>query len=628
MPTHNAMTLSTLLLLFLSVSSASTVSLKASPHVLARSGDSVTLSWASVTHPCEADTISLFVEPYTHDEVGYVNASSALTWKLGHGAVSLPLVNVRTQMRFAYWSRCNASHVRELAAVHVAFADLFEPTQLHLALTHDITQMRVGFTTAKVTTAAQVPLAEVQALDSSFNPVGPVATFTGTSSWYAASDMCEWPANKSGNWIDPGSLHDVLMTGLAPASLYQYRVSVAGKNHSDWRPFVTAPPTGADQSVRVVLFGDMGVQTPFQHTAFWMEYGVEQQFGAPGSVELIERYVAEGVPTFLSSAAKRHFAAADASGQPATTTTTTTTQRLRNMSRRWQGSPAQARVSPRVVLDIGDISYARGSGVLWEYFMGSIDRSAGSAPFMVGVGNHEEDWLGQSFKPPGSSYGQDSLGECSVPYGHRFHMPSPGAKPLPVGRHRNMWYSFDFGPVHFVFMSSEHAFTVGSPQYQFIDADLAAVNRSVTPWVVLLSHRPFFTVSAGGFDELLNTLLREQIGGLARKYEVDIVFTGHVHTWERTCGIADTKGTCAQTDEDGTVYIVGGCAGNDYQGAWMNLEVFSHVVFPDWSVFVTVEHGISEMQVNGTHLELIYVSSRRGEVHDRLVLDKAIESKK
>lgn len=583
------------------------VALKASPATIATSGDLVTLSWKGVSTACALDTISIFIEPHSHNEVGFLNVTAAPsgTWASGYGAVSMPLVNVRAPVRFAYVARCG-SQPQELAAVHVAFADLFEPTQIHLALTARVSEMRVMFTTARTSLA---PTAQVQALDGNYNPTGPLMSFTGSSTWYNASDMCESPANLPGNWIDPGSIHDVLFTGLAPATLYQYRVGVAGLNTSDWRPFVTAPLVGTSDTVNIVLFGDMGVQTPFEHTAFWMGYGVEQQFGAPGSVQLIERYVAEGVPTFVSTAAKNRFA------QHASV------QRLRNMARRWGSAVGAASVAPRVVLDIGDISYARGSGVLWEYFMASIDNAASSAPFMVGVGNHEEDWTHQSFKPPGSAYGQDSLGECSVPYGHRFHMPSASGVPMPPSRHRNMWYSFDFGPVHFVFMSSEHDFLVGSPQYSWIQADLAGVNRTQTPWLVLLSHRPFYTVSAGGQDDMLNTFLREQIGALARKYKVDIVFTGHVHTWERTCGM-DTPGVCAPRDEDGTVFIVGGCAGNDFQSAWMNLAVFSHVVFPDWNVFATEQHGLSEMQVNSTHLELIYISSRRGEVHDRLVLRK------
>lgn len=69
----------------------------------------------------------------------------------------------------------------------------------------------------------------------------------------------------------------------------------------------------------------------------------------------------------------------------------------------------------------------------------------------------EIDVSTQSFNPHGM-YGNDSLGEAGVPYNARFHMPE-----LP-GSFKNMWYSFDFGAVHFVVYSTESDFLPGSEQ--------------------------------------------------------------------------------------------------------------------------------------------------------------------
>lgn len=38
----------------------------------------------------------------------------------------------------------------------------------------------------------------------------------------------------------------------------------------------------------------------------------------------------------------------------------------------------------------------------------------------------------------------------------------------------------------------------GSSQYKFLAADLAAVNRSVTPWVVVAGHRPLYWIMLQG----------------------------------------------------------------------------------------------------------------------------------
>lgn len=37
--------------------------------------------------------------------------------------------------------------------------------------------------------------------------------------------------------------------------------------------------------------------------------------------------------------------------------------------------------------------------------------------------------------------------------------------------------------------STEVDFSKGSPQYTFIEADLKAVDRSKTPWIILNGHR-------------------------------------------------------------------------------------------------------------------------------------------
>jgi len=60
----------------------------------------------------------------------------------------------------------------------------------------------------------------------------------------------------------------------------------------------------------------------------------------------------------------------------------------------------------------------------------------------------------------------------------------------PAGRD---YYSFDHGPIHFVQFSTEVNFEPGSDQYAFVTADLAAVDRSKTPWIIAGFHRPYIT---------------------------------------------------------------------------------------------------------------------------------------
>ena len=58
-------------------------------------------------------------------------------------------------------------------------------------------------------------------------------------------------------------------------------------------------------------------------------------------------------------------------------------------------------------------------------------------------------------------------------------------------------YSFDVGNMHVVMMLTELPCGAGSAQYEWLQADLATVNRSLTPWLVVTGHRPMYWVLAG-----------------------------------------------------------------------------------------------------------------------------------
>jgi hypothetical protein len=80
---------------------------------------------------------------------------------------------------------------------------------------------------------------------------------------------------------------------------------------------------------------------------------------------------------------------------------------------------------------------------------------------MAGIGNHEFGYS-ESFWPS-----TDSGGECGVPYNFYF---SYASQDLFSDFHdKKPWYSFDYGNVHVIQISSEHNITVGSDQYNFLE---------------------------------------------------------------------------------------------------------------------------------------------------------------
>jgi hypothetical protein len=119
-----------------------------------------------------------------------------------------------------------------------------------------------------------------------------------------------------------------------------------------------------------------------------------------------------------------------------------------------------------------------------------ISGMASGSLYLTTVGNHESDW------PNSASYytGTDSGGECGVATTRLLPQPvAAGQSPA-----NQPWWSYSVGLMHFVGLSSEHNYTVGSAQYKWLEADLQAVDRNVTPWVVLNLHRAMYINSNFG----------------------------------------------------------------------------------------------------------------------------------
>ncbi len=194
---------------------------------------------------------------------------------------------------------------------------------------------------------------------------------------------------------------------------------------------------------------------------------------------------------------------------------------------------------------MGDISYADGSLEIWDTFMDAVQPLSSRLPYMVQVGNHEAGYShgaamdpsgqGGPYQPPWGNYGADSGGECGVMIARVFHMPEREAR----ADNPPFWYGWDYGPVHFTAISTEHDLTPGSVQYAWLEAELAAVDRCATPWLVLLLHRPMYVVYPHNTNREVGEHIRGSIEGLLQRYLVDVAISGHVHSYYATCAVYD-----------------------------------------------------------------------------------------
>jgi len=265
------------------------------------------------------------------------------------------------------------------------------------------------------------------------------------------------------------------------------------------------------------------------------------------------------------------------------------------------------------LLHIGDISYARGVGALWDAFMTQIQPIAARVPYMTGIGNHEYDHVEGGdkdpsyapgpggFRPDWGNYGYDSGGECAVPMVRRFHSPSNG--------NGLFWYSFDVGPIHILHYSTEHDFRRTSPQYAWIEQDLRSVDRSRTPWIIVGAHRPMYASETDEPYDYIKIMLQFYLEPLFYRYHVDLNLFAHKHSYERTCPMYQNR--CIA---DGVTHVLIGMAGQDiddgdYSGA-------------EWSIYHDQEYGYTQLWANKTYLNFTYFHNSDDQIADQFVLGK------
>lgn len=145
-----------------------------------------------------------------------------------------------------------------------------------------------------------------------------------------------------------------------------------------------------------------------------------------------------------------------------------------------------------------------------------------------------------------------------------------------------MWYSFDYGLVHYVsintetdfpyapdqigtlsldgYLLSEGPFGYNGQQLDWLKADLASVDRSVTPWVIVGGHRPWYTASG---SLLACHECQWAFENLFYEYGVDLAIFGHEHNSQRFRPIYNGSPDEAGYDNPkAPMYIVAGGAGN------------------------------------------------------------------
>ncbi len=174
----------------------------------------------------------------------------------------------------------------------------------------------------------------------------------------------------------------------------------------------------------------------------------------------------------------------------------------------------------------------------------------------------------------------------SGPYYDIFTLPRNG-EAGGVASGTEAYYSYDYGNIHFIVLDSQETSRSGTgPMMTWLTADLQATNAD---WVIAYWHHPPYTKGSHNSDTETQLIdMRQVFVPVLEQNGVDLVLTGHSHSYERSkfidghygnsttfsdslhviqagSGRADGSGAYAKASggvpHDGAVYAVAGSSG-------------------------------------------------------------------
>jgi 3',5'-cyclic AMP phosphodiesterase CpdA len=186
---------------------------------------------------------------------------------------------------------------------------------------------------------------------------------------------------------------------------------------------------------------------------------------------------------------------------------------------------------PQFVLLGGDLVTTGSNKRHWtEHYFPNMEPLASRVVVYPVLGNHEQN----------ASWYYDYM-----------HLPAP-----------EYFYTFRRGNVQFFMLDTNKDVSPGTEQYQWLDKELAA---STATWKVCMHHQPPFSSDDDYGNDWKRPIKQATLGdrqakplvALYDKHAVDVVWSGHIHSYERTWMI---RGGKPVTDK-GTVYMITGGAG-------------------------------------------------------------------
>ena len=220
---------------------------------------------------------------------------------------------------------------------------------------------------------------------------------------------------------------------------------------------------------------------------------------------------------------------------------------------------------PNFLVHVGDLVEKGSVPAHWtEHFFPGLKPLSQRVPFYPVLGNHEQN---------------------AQNYFEYMSLPAP-----------EYYYDFEYGNAQFFMVDSNRNIDPGSEQYKWLSQRLS---ESTAKWKIVCHHHPPYSSDENDYGDLWKTnkssrgdLRARQLSKLYDEFHVDIVWNGHIHSYERTWPVRNGSAV----EQNGTIYMITGGAGGGLETAGPFRPFFQN----------NVKHGhhYCMVMVNGGTLQL------------------------
>jgi predicted MPP superfamily phosphohydrolase len=245
---------------------------------------------------------------------------------------------------------------------------------------------------------------------------------------------------------------------------------------------------------------------------------------------------------------------------------------------------AIGKVSPDFLLTTGDNISDIGKEINYEPQMFCAYRELiRRVPIYPSLGNHDYYGGTQTKEPLGPE------DENAQPFYRNMFPPPRAANGDPAGA----YYSFDYGDAHFTALNTVRPnyvdYREGSAQMRWLEQDLRATRKR---WKIVYMHYPVYSSTQTAPQSLPIRLAetKRYIEPLLVKYGVDLVLSGHTHSYQRSHPV------------NGVTYVVTGGGGRSADHIVPSREPWNAVTREGFH-FVTVHVTDARLEVETVFLD-------------------------